>query len=164
MLFSYPEVLYRSFGSSITFVLDETHWHRINAKVASHVFSLLASVEGTTVCLEIPLQCPPPPGTPSLGDRLPPPPGRPSRATPGLCKGGGGVHREMYCLGCNRHSCTARPGASGQSVVPHNKLPNSIRVRTPFLTACHHWLTNHSIPRPNGLWFLGADAVNWPIH
>ena len=33
----------------------------INAKVASHVFSLLASVEGTTVCLEIPLQSPPPP-------------------------------------------------------------------------------------------------------
>ena len=32
----------------------------INAKVASHVFSLLASVEGTTVCLEIPLQSPPP--------------------------------------------------------------------------------------------------------
>ena len=61
VLFSYPEVLYRSFGSSITFVLDETHWHRINAKVASHVFSLLASVEGTTVCLEIPLQSPPPP-------------------------------------------------------------------------------------------------------
>ena len=58
---SYAEVLYRSFGSSITFVLDETHWHRINAKVASHVFSLLASVEGTTVCLEIPLQSPPPP-------------------------------------------------------------------------------------------------------
>ena len=26
----------------------------INAKVASHVFSLLASMEGTTVCLEIP--------------------------------------------------------------------------------------------------------------
>ena len=39
----------------------------------------------------IPLQSPPPPpGRPSLGDRLPPPPGRPSRATPGLCKGGGG--------------------------------------------------------------------------
>ena len=85
--------LHRSFGSAITFVLDETHWHRINAKVASHVFSLLASVEGTTVCLEIPLQCPPPPpGTPSLGDRPPPPPGRPPRATPGLCKGGGGYH------------------------------------------------------------------------
>ena len=32
-----------------------------STKVASHVFSLLASVEGTTVCLEIPLQCPPPP-------------------------------------------------------------------------------------------------------
>ena len=44
----------------------------INAKVASHVFSLLASVEGTIVCLEIPLQSPPP-GRPSLGDRPPPP-------------------------------------------------------------------------------------------
>ena len=21
------------------------------------------------------------------------------------------IHREIYCLGCNRHSCTARPGA-----------------------------------------------------
>ena len=30
--------------------------------------------EGTTVCLEIPLQSPPPPGRPSLGNRLPPPP------------------------------------------------------------------------------------------
>ena len=44
------------FGSSITFVLDEAHWcwmkHiGINAKVASHVFSLLASVEGTTFCM-----------------------------------------------------------------------------------------------------------------
>ena len=36
---------------------------------------LLASVEGTTVCLEIPLLPPPPhPGRPSLGDCLPPPP------------------------------------------------------------------------------------------
>ena len=33
---------------------------------------------------------PPPPGRPSLGDRLPPPPGRPSRANPGVCKGGAG--------------------------------------------------------------------------
>ena len=63
-------------------------------EAVAHVFSLLASVEGTTVCLEIPLQCPPPPGTPSLGDRLPPAPGRPSRATPGLCKGGGGYFFE----------------------------------------------------------------------
>ena len=66
-------------ASPIGVVLDETHWHRINAKVASHVFSLLASVEGTTVCLEIPLQSPPPPRetvtrrpsppTPHPGDR-----------------------------------------------------------------------------------------------
>ena len=24
------------------------------------------------------------------------------------------IHREMYCLGCNRHICTARPGASSE--------------------------------------------------
>ena len=59
-------------------MLDETHWHRINAKVASHVFSLLASVEGTTVCLEIPLQSlppPPPPGHRHLVTVSPPHPG-----------------------------------------------------------------------------------------
>ena len=85
----------------MTLVLDETHWHRINAKVAPHVFSLLALVEGTTVCLEIPLQSPPPPpppGRPSLGDRLPPPPGRPSRANPGVCKGGKGYNLAMSHL------------------------------------------------------------------
>ena len=74
VLFLYQEVLYRSFGSSISFVLDETHWHRINAKVASHVFSLLALVEGTTGCLEIPLQPPPPPGDRHLATVSPPPP------------------------------------------------------------------------------------------
>ena len=47
----------------------------INAKVASHVFSLLASVEGTTVCLEIPLQSPPPPGDCHLATVSPPHPG-----------------------------------------------------------------------------------------
>ena len=61
VLLSQTQVLYRSFGSPITFVLDESHWHHIKSKVASHVFSSLASVEGTTVCLEIPLQPPPPP-------------------------------------------------------------------------------------------------------
>ena len=50
-------------------VLDESHWHCINTTVASPVFSLLASAEGTPVCLEIPLQPPPPPGRPSLCDR-----------------------------------------------------------------------------------------------
>ena len=67
-------------------VLEKTHWQRINAKVASHVFSLHASVEGTTVCLEIPLQPPPPPpGDRHLATVSPPPkpPGRPSRANPG---------------------------------------------------------------------------------
>ena len=40
--------------------------------------------------LKYPCNPPPPPGRPSLGDRLPPPPGRPSRANPGVCKGGTG--------------------------------------------------------------------------
>ena len=43
-----------------------------------------------------------------------------------------GIHREMNCLGCNRHSCTARPGARvGQCVVVHFLLtsaPNSAKV------------------------------------
>ena len=65
----------------------------INAKVASHVFSLLALMGGTTVCFEIPLQSPPPPReTVTWRPSPPPPPGRPSRANPGVCKGGGGYH------------------------------------------------------------------------
>ena len=106
MVFSYPEVLYRSFGSSITFVLDETHWHRINAKVSSHVFSLLASVEGTTVCLEILLQPPPPPReTVTWQPSPPPPPGRPSCANPGVCKEGAG-----YLCGVTLHVPSPSPG------------------------------------------------------
>ena len=72
-------------------VLDEIHWHRINAKVASHVFSLLASVEGTTVCLEIPLQSPPPPGDRHLVTVSPPHPGD-RRALPrDFARGAGGM-------------------------------------------------------------------------
>ena len=84
----------------MTLVLDETHWHRINAKVASHVFSLLALVEGTTVCLEIPLQSPPPPPPRETVTwrPSPPPPGRPSRANPGVCKGGKGYNLAMSHL------------------------------------------------------------------
>ena len=44
-------------------------------EAVAHVFSLLASVEGTTVCLEIPLQCPPPPGHRHLVTVSPPHPG-----------------------------------------------------------------------------------------
>ena len=54
-------------------VLDESHWHRINAKVASPVFSLLASVEVPQFALKYPCNPPSPPGRLSLGDRLPPP-------------------------------------------------------------------------------------------
>ena len=81
-------ILYRSFGSSITFVLDETYWHRINAKVASHVFACLHQWRVPQFALQYPCNPPPPPGRPSLGDRLPPPPGS---ANPGVCKGGEGM-------------------------------------------------------------------------
>ena len=72
-------------------MLDETHWHRINAKVASHVFSLLASVEGTTVCLEIPLQPPPPPGDRHLATVSPPHPGDRRALTREFARGGQGT-------------------------------------------------------------------------
>ena len=62
----------------------------LDAFLKPNAIVLLASVEGTTFCFEIPLQSPPPPGRPSLGDRLPPPPGRPPRANLGVCKGGKG--------------------------------------------------------------------------
>ena len=54
-------------------MLDD--WHCINAKVTSLVFSLLALVEGTAVCLEIPLQSSDPPGDRQLAT-IPPPPTR----------------------------------------------------------------------------------------
>ena len=111
VLFSYPEVLYRSFGSSITFVLDETHWHRINAKVASHVFSLLASVEGTTVCLEIPLQSPlppPPPGHRHLVTVSPPHPGD-RRALPRDFARGGRVQVFSFVLPNGNNCCCYPP-------------------------------------------------------
>ena len=60
-VFSYSEAFYRSFGPPITFVLHVSCWQSINAKLASPVFCLLASVERTAVCPEIPLQSPPPP-------------------------------------------------------------------------------------------------------
>ena len=52
--------------------------------------------------------------------------------------------------------------SSGQSVVPHNKLPNSIRVRTPFLTACHHCsqITAFHAQMGFGFWV----QMQWPIH
>ena len=48
--------------------------------------------------LKYPCNPPPPPGRPSLGDRLPPPPpGRPSHANPGVCKGGKGCYAGSAC-------------------------------------------------------------------
>ena len=52
--------------------------------------------------LKYPCNPPPPPGRPSLGDRLPPPPPRrPSRANPRVCKGAGRVPNGVS----NEHSC-----------------------------------------------------------
>ena len=95
-------------------VLHESYWQSINAKVASLVLCLLASVEGTKVCLEIPLQSPPPRG----GDRhlatVPPPPGaRPSRARGGeISRGGQGTHP---CIS---------PGGGGGGVNRHFEFSN----------------------------------------
>ena len=50
-----------------------------------------------------------------------------------------GLHREMYCLGCNRRVCTPRPGASRESVVgqnpgnPTNWQSNSAESRNPTM-------------------------------
>ena len=118
VLFSYPEVLHRSFGSSITLVLDETHWHRINAKVTSHMFSLLALVEGTTVCLEIPLQSPPPPpGDRHLATVSPPHPGDRRALTREFARGGKGTK----CDGFYVSMCHGTPPPSHIGV---RYLPN----------------------------------------
>ena len=70
-----------------------------DAVFVSAVFSLLASMEGTTVCLEIPLQSPPPPGDRHLVTVSPP-----TRETvaryPGTLQGGRGVQIWMHCCTC----------------------------------------------------------------
>ena len=42
VLFSYPEVLYCSFGSSITFVLDEAHWHQRESRFTRFLFACIS--------------------------------------------------------------------------------------------------------------------------
>ena len=71
----------------------------INAKVASHVFSLLASVEGTIVCLEIPLQSPPPPGDRHLATASPPHPGDRRALTREFARGAGGRSSDWTSTG-----------------------------------------------------------------
>ena len=78
--------------------LHESYWQSINAKVASLVFCLLASVEGTTIRLEIPLQSPPPRG-------------RPSRATGGDFTAGGGG------LLCPKHTIIAHENMQNRSTL-----------------------------------------------
>ena len=85
----------------------------INAKVASHVFSLLASVEGTTVCLEIPLQSRPPP----------PPPGDRHALTWEFARGAGGTSTR------NQYSGTiARGGGWGDCPSPLTHIPGGRRT------------------------------------
>ena len=70
----------------------------INAKVASHVSSLLASVEGTTVCLEIPLQSPPR-ETVTWRPSPPPHPGDRRALTREFARGAGGrIPNKLFCL------------------------------------------------------------------
>ena len=84
----------------------------INAKVASHVFFLLASMQGTILCLEIPLQSPPPPpGDRHLATVSPPYPGDRRALTREFARGAGGrrddaglrKHMSLYStfVGCN---------------------------------------------------------------
>ena len=102
VLSSYPEILYRSFGPPITSVFHESRWQSIDAKDTSLVFCLLASVEGTMVCLRIPLQCPPPP-----------PGGRPSRAREADFKGGGGNHAGIHhSADCDTHAVQISTGGA----------------------------------------------------
>ena len=116
VLFSYPEILYRSFGPPITCVLHESRWQSITAKVASLVFCLLASVEGTTVCLELPLQSPalPQGGDHHLATVCPPcpPRGRPSRPVGRDFKGGGRVIHPPWIFSSNLEVVTLWHGFS----------------------------------------------------
>ena len=80
-----------AFGSSITFVLDETHWHHINAKVAYTCPLCLRQWRVPQFALRYPCNPPPPPGRPSLGDRLPPPTRETVARYPGTLQGGRGV-------------------------------------------------------------------------
>ena len=57
------------------FVLDETHWHRINAEVASHVLSLLAQWRVPQFAPRHPCNAPPPPPHRHLVTVSPPAPG-----------------------------------------------------------------------------------------
>ena len=101
----------------------------INAKVASHMFSLLASVEGTTVCLEIPLQSPPPRETVTWRPSPPPPPTHPGdrRALPReFARGAGGSIAE-------NHADTQGGWESGSTFVfcvPHS-TNRGLSFRTP---------------------------------
>ena len=64
---------------------DHVRYHSLT--LGAHV---LASVEGTTVCLEIPLQSPPPPGDCHLATVSPPHPGDRRALTREFARGGAG--------------------------------------------------------------------------
>ena len=101
-------------------MLHESRWQSINPKVASPVFCLLASVEGTTVCLEMPLQTPPPQG---VGDRhlaTPPPQGGDRHALGGDFGGGHGTIAETHLivLLCQEYGRKSAAQAWGRTHIP----------------------------------------------
>ena len=151
LLFSCSEVLCRSLGSPVTFVLHESRWQCINATVASLVFWLPASVQGTTICLEIPLRSAPP-RRPSLGDRPPPPWETVAPYGGGIAKGGGSCPEEV------------RKGKLGHNGMwdprswyppPHPPCtPNPVEPRTPMRPAevgsrDEHQFARHSTDAPH---------------
>ena len=117
----------------------------------SPVFSLLASVEGTTVCLEIPLQPPPPLGRLSLGDRLPPPHLGDRCALTGEIASGGGDCFYMISwpkLAFLAESCQVFFADSGQACLGYNARIPPNNIRNPLLKCSPldlHWLCRNLI-------------------
>ena len=101
-------------------------------QVASPVFCLLASVEGTTVCVEIPLQSPPPPGGETVTWRpsspSPPPPTETVAHCGGRLQGGAGTRKERCQLVCNPGGSLAAPGDNLAAVAPEFHLTPQLHL------------------------------------
>ena len=127
----------------------------INAKVASHVFSLLAAVEGTTVCLEIPLQSPPPPRETVTWRPSPPPhPGDRRALTREFARGAGGTRR----IALSYHHLGDFYTPSGALWAVHNLRARAPSPKHQGIAVLHKWFRArakdvHTLlqePPPNG--------------